>query len=91
MLRAGVVEIDLQIARLWRTSNQSACSPSGCMTCVMLLLVSRSSWCRLRSSHRALMPATTSTNSSASVDPHPLYGLTSLHQLSAACSNGTEF
>lgn len=44
-----------------------------------------SSWWRLKSSHTALMAATTSTNSSASVDPHPPKGDTTFHQARQAC------
>ena len=52
------------------------------------LLVSWSSWWRLMSSHSALTPATSSTNTSAAVLPNPPYGLTVLHQHSPACGSG---
>ena len=51
-------------------------APSGLTTCALDALVERSSWWRLTSSKMALMAATISTNSSASVEPQPPNGET---------------
>lgn len=53
-----------------------SCSvPSAKIYLVFSPFVHASSLCRFTSSNNALTPATTTTNSSASVLPHPLYGL----------------
>jgi hypothetical protein len=61
-------------------------APSAASTRAALLLVRRSSWCRLRSSTTALMAATPSTNSSDSVGPYGANGLTTAHHARLACA-----